>query len=81
MPHLRSVRVPTLVLWGRLDPLFPLAHAERAVAMRPDARLHVIEDAAHWPYLEQAGEFNRVMLEFLAEQEGPRSIDLAGGRC
>ena len=73
VPHLPSLRVPVLVLWGRQDPLFPLADAERAVALLPNGRLHVVDDAAHWPYLERSDEFNRVLLEFLTGRDGAQS--------
>ena len=69
LPRLGNVAVPTLLVWGRHDPMFPLTLAERAVNLIPAARLHVVEESRHWPYLERPGEFNRVLLEFIAAAE------------
>ena len=68
LAHAASVRAPSLIIWGSRDPLFPVAHGERAAGMLPDAMLHVVEGSGHWPYLEYPDEFNRVLLRFLDEQ-------------
>jgi len=57
---------PTLVVWGRDDPVFPLAMGE-ALAESIPARLEVIERARHTPNMEHPRHFNRVVLDFLAE--------------
>ncbi|MGH7638049.1 MAG: alpha/beta fold hydrolase [Gemmatimonadaceae bacterium] len=48
---LASIRVPTMILHGRQDPI-PLASSEEA-ARAMDAELVVIEDCGHVPYVEQ----------------------------
>lgn len=68
-PHLPAVRVPTLLMWGRNDPLFPSSHAERAAAAMPGATLRLFDACGHWPYLEKADEFNDALLAFLATVE------------
>jgi non-heme chloroperoxidase len=48
---LREVDVPTLILWGEQDPLFPLEEQERLAAAIPGASLKVYPDtghAVHW---------------------------------
>ncbi|QIO21092.1 alpha/beta fold hydrolase [Haloarcula sp. JP-L23] len=40
--------VPTRLLHGAHDELFPVAWAERAAEGIPDAELHVLDDCAHW---------------------------------
>lgn len=64
-PLLPDIRVPTLLIWGALDPLVPLAHAEQLAAGLPDARLVVLAEAAHNPMADLPGEFNRALLDFL----------------
>ena len=64
-PLLERVACPTLVVWGELDPLVPLAHGEQYVDALPDARLVVIADAAHNVMADRPAEFNRVLLHFL----------------
>jgi pimeloyl-ACP methyl ester carboxylesterase len=44
---LADLRVPTLVVHGREDPLFPLAHGEALAALIPGARLLVLDHTGH----------------------------------
>jgi len=46
-PALRSLGVPTLVLHGTDDPMFPLPHGERLAAVLPSATLWVYEQRGH----------------------------------
>ncbi len=50
--HLARIVTPTLVLWGKHDPWFPLPHGERLAREVKGARLVVIENAAHVPQEE-----------------------------
>jgi pimeloyl-ACP methyl ester carboxylesterase len=65
-----EIVAPTLVVWGRGDPITPLALGERLAAGIPGAELAVFDDCAHSPNLERPARFNRLMLAFL-EQGGP----------
>ena len=65
LPHLQRVKVPILLVWGREDRVIPVAHAYLAASMLPGARLHVIPFCGHWPQMERAQEFNRVVITFL----------------
>jgi pimeloyl-ACP methyl ester carboxylesterase len=49
MPHERlgEIAVPTLVIHGSADPLFPPAHGEALARAIPGARLHVVEELGH----------------------------------
>ncbi|HEX7479106.1 MAG TPA: alpha/beta fold hydrolase [Polyangiales bacterium] len=49
---LTSLRVPTLVVWGDRDTLFPLAHGEHFARAIPGAKLEVLEGVGHCPHLE-----------------------------
>lgn len=64
-PLLPTIRIPTLLLWGDLDPLVPLAQGREMLAAIPDARLVVLEGAAHVPMADRPEAFNRHLLEFL----------------
>jgi pimeloyl-ACP methyl ester carboxylesterase len=46
-PSLAGLRVPTLVVHGGADPMFPLAHGQALAAEIPTARLLVLPDAGH----------------------------------
>ena len=50
---LAGVAVPTEVVWGADDQLFPVDIGHQYVERLPDARLHVVADAGHWVDLEQ----------------------------
>jgi len=50
---LAGVSVPTAVVWGADDQLFPLDIGHQYVEQLPNARLHLVEDAGHWVDLEQ----------------------------
>ena len=50
---LAGVPVPTAVVWGEDDQLFPLDIGHQYVERLPDARLHLVADAGHWVDLEQ----------------------------
>jgi pimeloyl-ACP methyl ester carboxylesterase len=65
-PLLARIACPTLLVWGRLDPLVPLAHGEAMARLIPGARLEVLEDAAHNAMADRPNQFNRLVGEFLA---------------
>jgi pimeloyl-ACP methyl ester carboxylesterase len=63
--QLGRIKAPVLIIWGADDPLFPLAHAERAQRLLPGSKLAVIEGAGHTPQAEKPDEFNRHLAAFL----------------
>jgi pimeloyl-ACP methyl ester carboxylesterase len=64
--RLGDIRVPTLVVVGEHDTVTPPAVAQAMQQGIPNARLATIPGAGHMPPIEQAQEFNRKVLEFLA---------------
>jgi pimeloyl-ACP methyl ester carboxylesterase len=62
---LGSVTIPTLVLWGNADPWFGPQFADAYGARLPDAIVEHIEEAGHWPWLDQPRVTHRVA-EFLS---------------
>jgi 4,5:9,10-diseco-3-hydroxy-5,9,17-trioxoandrosta-1(10),2-diene-4-oate hydrolase len=69
---LGAITVPALILWGRQDRILPVSQAFDAAGRIPGARLHVFERCGHMPNVEYPEEFNRILLDFLAEDRGPR---------
>jgi pimeloyl-ACP methyl ester carboxylesterase len=65
--RLAFVTAPTLVVNGRSDGLVPLAHAEEMAKLVVDARLVVIDEAGHYPMIEQESEFLAAVEQFLAQ--------------
>jgi proline iminopeptidase len=69
MDRLGEIQVPTLVLAGRYDFLFPTEHQVALAAGIPNARLEIIENAGHNPHMEQPAAVQRLIRDFLAEAE------------
>ena len=67
MDRLNEIKVPTLVLAGRYDFLFPTEHQVALAAGIPNARLEVIENAGHNPHMEQQAAVLRLVRDFLAD--------------
>ncbi len=67
--QLETVRVPTLVVHGRQDPI-PLESSE-AVARTLHAPLIVIDGAGHVPYVEQPAEMFAAIRSFLSSPAKP----------
>jgi len=64
---LESVQVPTLIIHGRQDPI-PL-ESSRAAAAALDARLVILEDCGHVPYVEQPTHLFDAIEEFLSTSD------------
>jgi len=65
--QLRSISVPTLIIWGEEEAFFPLAQGELAAALIPNARLEVIPKAGHFPWMEAPEPFVEAVVEFILE--------------
>ena len=66
MDRLGEIRVPTLVLAGHDDFLFPPESQALLAAGIPDARLRIIERAGHNPQAERTAETLAAVADFLA---------------
>ena len=70
-----SIDAPTLVIVGEQDLLTPPWIAREVAAAIPGARLEIIrgDGASHVVPLERPDEFNRLVIEFLTEENGRRT--------
>jgi len=64
--EIKTIKRPTLIVWGREDGLTPLSDGERFNKDIAGSKLLVIEQCGHVPNLEKAAEFNAALLKFLA---------------
>lgn len=71
--RLGKIRVPTLVMAGRQDFIYPPEHQEELAAMIPNARLVLIDRAGHNPHDEQPTETLKAVREFLADTNPSRA--------
>jgi pimeloyl-ACP methyl ester carboxylesterase len=67
--RLAEIRSPTLVLSGDADIIVPVQNSRNLAAKIPGATLQIIEGGSHTFFIEQAGEFNRIVTEFLTTDD------------
>ena len=62
---LHRIRVPTLLLWGRDDKLFPSTYAKAWAGRMPDVRVEIIPECGHRPHVEKADVAAQKILAFV----------------
>jgi 4,5:9,10-diseco-3-hydroxy-5,9,17-trioxoandrosta-1(10),2-diene-4-oate hydrolase len=67
LKDLGKIAAPTIIFWGRQDRIIPAAHAQIAASKIPGAELHIFDRCGHMPMFEHPNEFNKIVLNFLAE--------------
>jgi 2-hydroxy-6-oxonona-2,4-dienedioate hydrolase len=66
--ELAAVPHGALVVWTSNDPSGPASAGMNMAQKITGGRFEYISDAGHWPQWEQREKFNRLVLEFLAEE-------------
>ena len=64
---LTAVPGPAMVVWTSNDPSGPAAAGMSMAERIPAGRFRYLTGAGHWPQWEQRAQFNRLVLDFLAE--------------
>jgi len=67
--ELPRLQMPTLVLWGARDRVFPAAQVREAIGRIRRGELALIPNCGHLSHAERPGEFAAVLGRFLAEHE------------
>ncbi|MFI0405829.1 alpha/beta fold hydrolase [Actinomadura sp. 3N508] len=62
---LPKIQVPTLLIHGRDDRVVPFESSLYLLATIPDSRLVLLNRCGHWAMIEHAGEFNRLVTDFV----------------
>jgi pimeloyl-ACP methyl ester carboxylesterase len=65
-PILRTIRAPTLILWGEQDKMIPFSNAADYVRDIPHARLVALPGLGHVPFEEAPDQSLPPMSAFLA---------------
>jgi pimeloyl-ACP methyl ester carboxylesterase len=65
MDRLSEIKVPTLVIAGRDDFLYPPEHQQQLAAAIPDARLMIVGRAGHNPHSERRAEVMQAVADFV----------------
>jgi pimeloyl-ACP methyl ester carboxylesterase len=68
LDELKDFRVPTLLIAGGEDVVFPSFLASDIAASLPCGEAELIPTAGHSPYFEEPDRFNRLLEGFLARQ-------------
>jgi 2-hydroxy-6-oxonona-2,4-dienedioate hydrolase len=66
--YLRSLAVPTLVVWGSRDRVVPLEHGAIMARNIPGARLAIIRGAGHMPFYDKPEQCASLILGFLKRE-------------
>ena len=67
--QIKSISVPTLLVWGENDTATPLSDAYVMEEKIPGAGVAIIPGAGHFSYLEGAMQFNRIMDVYFKEDK------------
>lgn len=70
---LSELAVPTLFLWGDKDAFAPPTLGREIAESMPDARIRVIPEAGHLPYVDQPGTVAREIVAFLRHSDATLS--------
>jgi pimeloyl-ACP methyl ester carboxylesterase len=63
--RLHRIDVPTLLLWGLQDRIVTTDYGRAFAAAIPGAKFALIDQAGHFPHIEQPAEFARQVLSFV----------------
>jgi pimeloyl-ACP methyl ester carboxylesterase len=66
--RLKDIKSPTLVLSGDADIIVPVQNSRNIAAKIPAAKLQIIRGGSHTFFIEQAPEFNNILINFLLDQ-------------
>jgi pimeloyl-ACP methyl ester carboxylesterase len=65
LPHLG---MPTLIIWGKRDRVFPYTQGQKAASHLRQGVLELLPDCGHLPHVEQPERFVSTLGEFLSDQ-------------
>lgn len=83
LDQLHRLKMPTLVLWGDGDRIFPVRHGKSAVERLPCGRLEVLPGCGHTAQVEQPQRVAAALNRFLqmADAERPEPTRAANSRA
>jgi pimeloyl-ACP methyl ester carboxylesterase len=65
--------LPTLVVWGARDAIIPVSHGVAMHEAAPGSELEILEQAGHFPHLDEPGRFVRLLASFV-DRTSPAAI-------
>jgi pimeloyl-ACP methyl ester carboxylesterase len=72
----QEAAIPCLLIYGADDPLLPLPMPDLTTSVGANVHQIILEESGHFPMLDAADTFNRLLIDFLALERGvsPRGI-------
>ncbi|QHT70574.1 alpha/beta hydrolase [Rhodocytophaga rosea] len=64
----QQVKVPLLLIWGEKDKFLQPKMAQKSLRYCQNGRLHLIKDATHWLHHEKSSEVNKLIYQFIQDQ-------------
>jgi pimeloyl-ACP methyl ester carboxylesterase len=64
-PRLSNIKVPTLILWGEREMIFPRAEQDSLVKALPNAVLKAYPETGHAPHWERPQQFVNELEDFI----------------
>ena len=61
--------IPCLIIWGEKDKLIPVTFAEKFKEIFDNARILIIKDAGHSPFIEKPAIVYQILLDFLVTEQ------------
>ncbi len=62
---IKTIKAPTLVIWGEEDTLIPVSHAQYFKRDIPGAEVQIIAEAGHLPHEEHPDVVNKLISDFI----------------
>ncbi len=67
--ELKSIKVPTCLIWGNNDTITPPFVAQEFHKLIPNSELHFVDKCGHAPMMEVPAEFNTLLEQFLSKNK------------
>lgn len=65
---LKTISMPTLIVWGSEDQVIPIKYADGFVSGIQDCRFYRMDGSGHTPYVDSPKKFSEVVLDFLGKK-------------
>lgn len=65
---LKTISIPTLIVWGERDPVIPIKYADSFVSSIKDCRFYRMDNCGHTPYVDEPEKFTKLVTDFFREK-------------
>ena len=62
---LKTITIPSLIIWGENDPVIPIKYADSFVSSIQDCRFYRMDGCGHTPYVDEPDNFTNIVMNFL----------------